>query len=70
MWPQKCRLKRLPACAWAAYSQSSAGNDNCFYYQAVKHRRLDLLAKAPTAEEIAFTTSQAESAAASRGAGD
>ena len=56
-----CRFRDVcrGGCSWAAYAQGGCGNENCFYYQAVKHRRLDLLAEEPAEEEIAYFESGA-----------
>jgi radical SAM protein with 4Fe4S-binding SPASM domain len=58
-----CRVCRFcdvcrGGCSWGAYAQGEGGNEYCFYYQAVKHRRLDLLADEPTAEETSYFTGQ------------
>ncbi len=56
-----CRFRDLcrGGCSWGAWAQGDAGNENCFYYQAVKHGRLDLLDEAPTADESAYFDSRA-----------
>jgi len=43
-------------CTWKRYSQAdpTAGDLYCFYYQAVKHHRYDLLEDEPTAAELAY----------------
>jgi radical SAM protein with 4Fe4S-binding SPASM domain len=50
-----CRFRDVcrGGCSWATYARG-CGNENCFYHQAVKHQRHDLLAEAPTAEETAY----------------
>jgi radical SAM protein with 4Fe4S-binding SPASM domain len=64
-----CRFRDVcrGGCAWGSYSHAGAGNDNCLCYQAVKHRRVDLLAEEPTAEERAFTAGEAQPPRPSRG---
>jgi radical SAM protein with 4Fe4S-binding SPASM domain len=49
-----CRFRDVcrGGCCWDAWAQDGGGNEHCFYYQAVKHRRFDLLAEEPTVEEI------------------
>ena len=51
-----CRFRDVcrGGCRWAAYAQRGSGNENCFYYQAVKHRRFDLLADPPTEAETGY----------------
>ena len=51
-----CRFRDVcrGGCSWASYAQKGGGNEQCFYYQAVKHQRFDLLAEEPTTEETAF----------------
>ena len=51
-----CRFRDVcrGGCSWATYAQGGGGNEQCFYYQAVKHRRIDLLAEEPTAEEAGY----------------
>ncbi len=51
-----CRFRDVcrGGCSWSSYAQKGRGNEQCFYYQAVKHQRLDVLAEAPTSEELAF----------------
>jgi radical SAM protein with 4Fe4S-binding SPASM domain len=51
-----CRFRDVcrGGCSWATYAQDGGGNEHCFYYQAVKHRRFDLLAEEPTAEEKSY----------------
>jgi radical SAM protein with 4Fe4S-binding SPASM domain len=43
-------------CSWTAYShtQDRFNNPYCFYYQAVKHQRQDVLEEEPTPEEKAY----------------
>ena len=44
-------------CTWTVYchaAQGGEGNPFCFYYQAVKNRRFDLLNEAPTEAEMRF----------------
>ena len=51
-----CRFRDVcrGGCCWSNYVQGGSGNQNCFYHQAVKHRRFDLLAEEPTAEETSY----------------
>jgi len=51
-----CRFRDVcrGGCSWATYALGGDGNEQCFYYQAVKHGRFDLLAEKPTAEETAY----------------
>ncbi len=54
----KCRYRDIcrGGCAWTAYSHTKNRFDNpyCFYRQALRHRRFDLLAdEQPTDEELA-----------------
>jgi radical SAM protein with 4Fe4S-binding SPASM domain len=51
-----CRFRDIcrGGCRWSAFVQGDRGNENCFYFQAVKHGRTDVLAEVPTAEEAAF----------------
>jgi len=48
-----CRFRDVcrGGCSWGTYAQGGGGNEHCFYHQAVKHGRFDLLAEKPTAEE-------------------
>jgi radical SAM protein with 4Fe4S-binding SPASM domain len=51
-----CRFRDVcrGGCAWGIYAQGGRGNEDCFYHQAVKHGRFDLLAEEPTAEETGY----------------
>ena len=51
-----CRFRDVcrGGCSWASYAQGGAGNENCFYYQVVRHRRFDLLEEEPTDDEIRY----------------
>jgi radical SAM protein with 4Fe4S-binding SPASM domain len=51
-----CRFRDVcrGGCSWATYAQGGGGNEQCFYYQAVKQGRFDLLAEEPTAEETGY----------------
>jgi radical SAM protein with 4Fe4S-binding SPASM domain len=51
-----CRFRDVcrGGCSWDAWARGGGDNENCFYYQAVKHRRLDLLPEAPAAEETGY----------------
>ena len=51
-----CRFRDVcrGGCSWATYAQGGSGNEQCFYYQAVKHGRFELLAEKPTAEETGY----------------
>ena len=51
-----CRFRDVcrGGCSWAAYAQGGSENQHCFYLQAVKHGRFDLLAEEPTAEETGY----------------
>jgi radical SAM protein with 4Fe4S-binding SPASM domain len=51
-----CRYRDVcrGGCSWGVYAHEGSGNERCFYYQAVKHGRSDLLAEAPTAEESEY----------------
>jgi radical SAM protein with 4Fe4S-binding SPASM domain len=51
-----CRFRDVcrGGCSWGAYAQGGGGNENCFYYQAVKYGRFDLLSEEPTAEETGY----------------
>lgn len=51
-----CRFRDVcrGGCRWDAFTQGDRGNENCFYFQAVKHRRLDLLDEEPTATETDY----------------
>ena len=51
-----CRFRDVcrGGCSWATYAQGGCGNEQCFYYQAVRHGRFDLLAEKPTAEETGY----------------
>ena len=54
-----CRFRDVcrGGCSWGAWARGGGDNENCFYYQAVKHGRLDLLADEPTAEETDYFAS-------------
>jgi radical SAM protein with 4Fe4S-binding SPASM domain len=51
-----CRLRDVcrGGCSWATYAQGGTGNETCFYFQAVKHRRFDLLDEEPTEVEVRY----------------
>ena len=51
-----CRFRDVcrGGCCWGAWAQGGVGNEYCFYYQAVKHGRLELLGDEPTAEETGY----------------
>lgn len=51
-----CRFRDVcrGGCSWGAWAQGAKGNESCFYHQAVKHRRLDLLPEEPSADEAAY----------------
>jgi radical SAM protein with 4Fe4S-binding SPASM domain len=51
-----CRYRDVcrGGCSWATYAQGGVGNETCFYYQAVKHGRTDLLDEEPTPAEIQY----------------
>ena len=51
-----CRFRDVcrGGCSWATYAQGGTGNQNCFYYQAVRHRRFDLLDEEPTDDEARY----------------
>jgi radical SAM protein with 4Fe4S-binding SPASM domain len=51
-----CRFRDVcrGGCSWGTYAQGGRGNEQCFYHQAVKHRRFELLAEEPTAEETSY----------------
>lgn len=56
---QVCRYRDFcrGGCTWTVYCntlQGGEGNPFCFYYQAVRQRRFDLLNEEPTAPELAF----------------
>lgn len=59
-----CRFRDFcrGGCSWTSYSQAHQGDrhlrDNayCFYHQAVKHKRYDLLFEEPLPEEVAAVT--------------
>ena len=55
-----CRFRDVcrGGCSWDVYARGQGGNENCFYYQAVKHGRFDLLGEDPTAEETAYVAKQ------------
>ena len=55
-----CRFRDVcrGGCSWDAWARGGGDNENCFYYQAVKHRRLDLLPEAPAAEETGYFVGQ------------
>ncbi len=50
-----CRYREFcrGGCTWTQYTQGSADNPYCFYYQAVRQRRHDLLEEEPSAVETA-----------------
>jgi radical SAM protein with 4Fe4S-binding SPASM domain len=53
-------------CTWTVYchsQQGGQGNPYCFYYQAVRQRRLDLLNEEPTTPELDFFAGDAAAAA-------
>ena len=60
-----CRFRDVcrGGCSWASYAQGGRGNEHCFYYQVVRHRRFDLLDEEPTAAEIAYFESREAGAA-------
>jgi radical SAM protein with 4Fe4S-binding SPASM domain len=66
-----CRFRDLcrGGCAWGTFAQGGGGNEDCFYYQAVKHGRLDLLAEEPTAEEAGHFAGRTPGSRASFGPG-
>lgn len=51
-----CRFRDVcrGGCSWGAWAQGGAENEYCFYHQAVKHGRCDLLGEEPTAEETCY----------------
>jgi radical SAM protein with 4Fe4S-binding SPASM domain len=53
-----CRYREIcrGGCSWTAYSHTNNRFDNpyCFYRQAVKHQRFDLLDELPTQPEVAY----------------
>lgn len=55
-----CRFRDVcrGGCAWGIYAQGGSGNEDCFYYQAVKHGRFELLAEEPTAKETGYFAGQ------------
>jgi len=55
-----CRFRDVcrGGCAWGIYAQGGSGNQDCFYYQAVKHGCFDLLSEEPTAEETGYFAGQ------------
>ncbi len=55
-----CRFRDVcrGGCSWGAWAQGEGGNESCFYFQAVKHGRFDLLADPPTAEETGYFAGQ------------
>ena len=59
-----CRFRDIcrGGCSWATYAQGGTGNENCFYHQAVKHRRFDLLAEEPTEDEVRYFDGRAAGA--------
>lgn len=65
-----CRVCRFGdlcrgGCSWARYTHCRAGgvgNEMCFYYQAVKHRRHELLDEPPTSEELRYFEKDFEAA--------
>lgn len=56
-----CRFRDVcrGGCSWVAWARDGQGNQDCFYYQAIKHGRLDLVSDQPTAEEHDYFASQA-----------
>lgn len=67
-----CRVCRFRdfcrgGCTWTVYCntlQGGEGNPFCFYHQAVKHRRYDLLNEEPTQPELAFFAAEQPSSVA------
>jgi radical SAM protein with 4Fe4S-binding SPASM domain len=67
-----CRVCRFRdfcrgGCTWTVYCnalQGGEGNPFCFYHQAVKHRRYDLLNEEPTQPELAFFAAEQPSSPA------
>jgi radical SAM protein with 4Fe4S-binding SPASM domain len=60
-------------CTWTTYCHAQAGGEGnpfCFYHQAVKHGRTDLLTEPPTHEELAFFGRTAEADVPSSSDGD
>jgi radical SAM protein with 4Fe4S-binding SPASM domain len=58
-----CRYREFcrGGCTWTVYCntlQGGEGNPFCFYYQAVRQRRFDLLNEEPTAPELGFFAEQ------------
>jgi radical SAM protein with 4Fe4S-binding SPASM domain len=54
-----CRYREFcrGGCTWTVYCHAQAGGEGnpfCFYHQAVKHDRADLLTEPPTHDELAF----------------
>jgi radical SAM protein with 4Fe4S-binding SPASM domain len=51
-----CRFRDVcrGGCSWGAWVQGANGNESCFYHQAVKHKRSDLLPEEPSAEEAEY----------------
>jgi sulfatase maturation enzyme AslB (radical SAM superfamily) len=41
-------------CTWTQYVQRGTGNPYCFYHQAVRQGRTDLLDEEPTDAEVAY----------------
>jgi radical SAM protein with 4Fe4S-binding SPASM domain len=64
-----CRYRDVcrGGCSWATYAQGGIGNENCFYHQVVKHRRFELLAEAPTEDEVRYFDGRAAGAASAAG---
>jgi radical SAM protein with 4Fe4S-binding SPASM domain len=59
-----CRYREFcrGGCTWTVYchaQQGGQGNPFCFYYQAVKQRRSDLLSEEPTRPEVEYVASEA-----------
>ena len=58
-----CRYREFcrGGCTWTVYchaQQGGQGNPYCFYYQAVRQHRLDLLTEEPTQAELEFVSGQ------------
>jgi radical SAM protein with 4Fe4S-binding SPASM domain len=65
-----CRYREFcrGGCSWTVHThtkEGGEGNPFCFYFQAVKQGRLDLLTEEPTAAELAYFGREAAEAAAS-----
>jgi len=56
-----CRFREYcrGGCSWTVFAngRQGVGNENCFYYQAVRQRRYDLLDEEPTPPEVQFFAS-------------